>query len=198
MENLARYIIYPEGHKQERMQYLDQEGRVVYTAKDKKTSKVFPAREWMAGMCSHIPNRGEQMVRYYGHYSNVSRGKRQMEGNDDTVPPIIESQGDEKTFRRNWALLIQKIYEVDPLICPKCKGTMRVIGSIEDPSVIRAILEHLGIWLVRSRPPPKAHAPPIREYAAVDLHLQTHADDFYGDPDYSWDEYIYPEGHKQS
>ena len=24
----------------------------------------------------------------------------------------------------------------------------------------------------------------------VDLHHQTHADDFYGDLDYSWDEYI--------
>jgi hypothetical protein len=30
---------------------------------------------------------------------------------------------------------------------------MRIISSIEDPSVIRAILKHLGIWLVRSRPP---------------------------------------------
>jgi hypothetical protein len=28
------------------------------------------------------------------------------------------------------------------------------------------------------------------KYSAVDLHLQTHADDFYSDPDYSWDEYI--------
>jgi hypothetical protein len=68
MENLARYIIYPEGHtrasfSQERMTYLDQEGKVVYTAKacpgprsgDKKTSKVFPALEWLAVMCSHIP-----------------------------------------------------------------------------------------------------------------------------------------------
>ena len=27
-------------------------------------------------MCSHIPNWGEQMVRYYGYYSNVSRGNR--------------------------------------------------------------------------------------------------------------------------
>jgi hypothetical protein len=67
---------------------------------------------------------------------------------------------------------------------------MRVIGSIEDPSVIRAILAHLGLWLARAGPPPNIHAPPIREYAARDLHLQTHADDFYGDPDYCWDEYI--------
>jgi hypothetical protein len=138
------------------------------------------ALEWLANICSHIPNRGEQMVRYYGHYSNVSRGKRQMEGNDDAVPSIIESQGDEKTFRRNWARLIQKIYEVDPLVCPKCKGAMRIVSSIEDASVIRAILDHLGIWLVRSRPPPKIHDPPIREYGA----------DFYSDPVYSWDQYI--------
>ena len=37
--------------------------------------------------------------------------------------------------------MIQKIYEVDPLVCPKCQGAMRVIGSIEDPSVIRAIID---------------------------------------------------------
>ena len=67
---------------------------------------------------------------------------------------------------------------------------MWVSSSIEDASVMRVILDHLGIWHVRSRPPPKIHDPPIREYAAVDLHLQTHADDFYGDSDYSWDEYI--------
>jgi len=59
------------------------------------------------------------MVRYDGYYSNVSRGKRQKEGSDDAIPCILETQGDEKTFRRNWARLIQKIYETDPLICPK-------------------------------------------------------------------------------
>jgi hypothetical protein len=28
--------------------------------------KVFDALEWLAAMCSHVPNKGEQMVRYYG------------------------------------------------------------------------------------------------------------------------------------
>jgi hypothetical protein len=28
-------------------------------------TKVFAAREWLANRCSHVPNRGEQMVRYY-------------------------------------------------------------------------------------------------------------------------------------
>jgi len=108
MENLARYIIRAS-FSQERMQDLDQEGKVIYTAKGKKSCKVSPALEWLATMCSHIPNRGEQMVRYYGYYGNVSRGKRQKEGSDEAIPCILEPQGDEKIFRRNWARLIQKI-----------------------------------------------------------------------------------------
>ncbi|MDD5414834.1 MAG: transposase, partial [Smithellaceae bacterium] len=161
MENLARYIIRAS-FSQERMQYRDQEGKVIYASKDGRTSKCFPALEWLAAMCSHIPNRGEQMVRYYGWYSNVSRGKRLKDGRDDGVACILEPLGDEKAFRRNWARLIRKIYEVDPLVCPKCQGAMRIVSSIEDPSVIRDILEYLGIWLVRSRPPPKIHDPPVR------------------------------------
>jgi len=181
MENLARYIIRAS-FSQERMQYLDEEEKVVYTSKDGATTRNFPALEWLAAMCSHIPNRGEQMVRYYGYYSNVSRGKRQKEGLDDAIPCILEPQGNVKAFRKSWSRLIQKIYEVDPLVCPKCQGTMRIISFIEDPSVIRDILKHLGLWLTKARPPPKAHALPGRDdgivipYTDSDLHLQTPAD----------------------
>jgi hypothetical protein len=56
MENLACYIIRAS-FSQERMQYLDQEGKVVYTSKDGRTSKNFPALEWLANLCSHIPQQ---------------------------------------------------------------------------------------------------------------------------------------------
>ena len=95
-------------------------------------------------MCAHIPNRGEQMVRYYGYYSNVARGKRKQKGTDDIIPGVLETQENSKAFRKNWARLIQKIYEVDPLVCPKCKGTMRIISFIEDAQVIREILNASG------------------------------------------------------
>jgi hypothetical protein len=36
---------------------------------------------------------------------------------------------------------------------------MRIIIFIEDREVIKAILKHLGLWLVKSKPTPKAHAP---------------------------------------
>ena len=36
---------------------------------------------------------------------------------DDKVPALIDSDISRKNFRKNWARLIQKIYNVDPLIC---------------------------------------------------------------------------------
>jgi hypothetical protein len=111
-------------------------------------------------MCSHVPNKGEQMVRYYGYYSNVSIGKRQKTGDDAAMAYILDPPLPDKTFRKNWARLIQKIYEVDPLVCPACRGEMRVIAFIEDQEVIRKILTHLGLWQIKARPRPVAHAPP--------------------------------------
>ena len=45
-----------------------------------------------------------------------------------------------------WARLIRKVYEADPVECPRCKGPMRVIALIVEPEIIQRILEHLGRW----------------------------------------------------
>jgi len=97
-------------------------------------------------MRSHIPGRGEQMVRYCGYYSNVSRGKRK-ETEDDGVPSILEADQSSKEYRKNWARLIQKIYEVDPLTCPKCQGIMRIILT----PVKRVASNHLQPFLITGR-----------------------------------------------
>jgi hypothetical protein len=41
-----------------------------------------------------------------------------------------------REFWQNWGCLIQKLYEVDPLLCPKCWGTMKIISFIEDLDII--------------------------------------------------------------
>ena len=117
--------------------------------------KIFDDLECLAAMCSHVPDKGEQMVRYYGHYSNVSRGKRKIQDQDELIPSILDSGGSSKERRKNWARLIQKIYETDPLCCPKCSGAMKVISVIEDQEVIKKILKHLGLWDIKARPPPR-------------------------------------------
>ena len=78
--NLARYIIRAS-FSQERLTYLWEAGQVEYKSKGGKETRVFDALKWLAAMCSYVPNKGEQIVRYYGYYSNVSRGKHQKAKN---------------------------------------------------------------------------------------------------------------------
>ncbi|MFH1991566.1 MAG: hypothetical protein ABIK98_04055 [Pseudomonadota bacterium] len=58
---------------------------------------------------------------------------------DDQIPYILEPELTDKAFRKNWARLIQKVYEVDPLTCPKCQGSMRVIAFIKNKGVPRGV-----------------------------------------------------------
>jgi len=55
------------------MTYHRETGQVEYRSKEGKQNKMLHALEWLAAMCSHVPNKGDQTVRYYGHYSNVAR-----------------------------------------------------------------------------------------------------------------------------
>ena len=58
-----------------------------------------------------------------------------------------------KACRRTWAQLIEKVYLVSPLVCPRCRSTMNIISFIEDPAVVRKILKHLGICEIEARHP---------------------------------------------
>ncbi len=49
-----------------------------------------------------------------------------------------------RAARYVWATLLARIYEVFPLTCPQCGGTMRIIAFIDDPTEVKKILTHLG------------------------------------------------------
>ena len=85
------------------MTYIPEEAQVVYRSKDGKNEKTFDALEWQAAMCSHVPNNGEQMVRYYGYYSNISRGRHKQRNEDEWISYIMEAEGSSKECRKNWA-----------------------------------------------------------------------------------------------
>ena len=55
---------------------------------------------------------------------------------------------------RALARLLRKIYEVDPLTCPRCLAPMKVVAVIEQPKIIRQILQHLNLYESSQRAPP--------------------------------------------
>lgn len=95
-ECLAQYILRSP-FSQEKMTYREDTKTVLYRSKmnpvSKKNFAIFPVLEWIATLTAHIPNKGEQLVRYYGYYSNVSRGKRKKlkpEGEKSWRPEGVE------------------------------------------------------------------------------------------------------------
>ena len=62
---------------------------------------------------------------------------------------------------RSWAQLIKKVYEANPLVCPRCSGPLKIISLIGDGPVIEKILRHLKLWHRPERPPPSSANPSI-------------------------------------
>ena len=142
-------------------------GTVIYRSKMhlglKRNFQVMPGAQWLELLCKHIPDRHEHLVRYVGWYSNRARGERakalkaQQPAKTSPAPEAAVSEFATRA-KATWARLIRKVYEADPLVCPKCKGPMRVIALIDDPTVVRRILEHLGRWA----PEPAERGPPAQ------------------------------------
>jgi hypothetical protein len=125
-ENLARYVIRAS-FSQERMKYYPDSPMVTYESKYGKDIAEFEPLEWMAALVSHIPDRGAQTIRYLSLYSNATRGRLKKE---DSQPEYHIIKDDSYGgLNRSWARLIQKIYEVDPLICSCCGGKMKIIAN---------------------------------------------------------------------
>ena len=101
-------------------------------------------------------------IRYYGYYSNKSGGMRKKAAAEQAEKAGKPSGGDDpsgatRTGCSSWAMLIKRVYEVDPLSCPRCASEMKVVAFIDPPQgeVIDKILRHCGLWRHSApRPPP--------------------------------------------
>jgi hypothetical protein len=49
--------------------------------------------------------------------------------------------------------MIRKVYEVDPMICLKCGGLMKVVAFITEVAVMDRIIDHLKLTFVAAKPP---------------------------------------------
>ncbi len=174
-QRLAGYMVHPP-IALERLRYRPESGQVIYHGRQRQRcgdagpspARIFPALDFLAALCTHIPDSGQQLVRYYGAFSNVRRARAGAGVSDPAaVPPPPGKDGacaDEfrRQVRSSWARLIKKVYEADPLVCPRCSGPLKIISLIGDGAVIEKILRHLKLWDRPERPPPPAPDRAIR------------------------------------
>jgi transposase len=157
-ENLAEYIARPP-ISLAKIRYEPFKGRVLfhttYSEYFKENLHMFDALDFIAELTQHIPPKGLQLIRRYGLYASRTKGRwenmpwvseRAPEGWKNSHPNAVTSEGQKCTsfsedevevdilaYKRAWARLLSKVYEIDPLVCPKCGAEMKVIAVIENP-----------------------------------------------------------------
>jgi hypothetical protein len=95
-------------------------------------------------LCQQIPAPRQHLVRYYGHYSNRSRGARREHPAPEASSTVDEDLTPEgRIRRRSWARLLRRIFEVDPLLCPRCDVEMKIVSVLTEPSVVDRIVRHM-------------------------------------------------------
>jgi hypothetical protein len=152
----AGKVIYKSDHN--RVGRFPEAGDEHLLAGPSRNFQVFDPLDFLAEVTQHIPDRGDHLVRYYGWYSNKSRGQRAHR--QPSAAPGTQAAAHSPTARearKGWAALIRQVYESDPLCCPKCGSEMKIIAFIErhQSEVIEKILRHCGLW-DESRGPPVA------------------------------------------
>jgi len=111
--------------------------------------------ELIARLAALIPPPRLHRHRYHGVLAPNSPRRAQVtalgRAANPSPPPPLAAQASAPepalrpaTARLAWALLLARIYENFPLLCPQCGGDLRIIAFITEPPAIKAILAHLG------------------------------------------------------
>jgi hypothetical protein len=140
------------------------QGVVVRTPPDPRTGQTQLILDPLAlihRLGQQIPAPHQHLVRYYGYYANRSRGARAARG-QAPVHGSVDVKDDAPNLRarrRSWARLLRRIFEVDPLLCPKCQSQMKIVSVLTDPPVVDRILRHLQRTF--GNDPSRERAPPV-------------------------------------
>jgi len=178
LERLARYAGRPP-LATERLSLLP-DGRLLYRLKrrwrDGASHVIFEPLDLVAKLAALIPPPRFNLVRYSGVLapsagwrplvvpSEPKSAGRPAHGGCSARKLSSDFQPQQQSTSRSrnysWAQLMHRVFAIDVLQCPECRGRMRIVAAIQAPEAIRRILVCLGL---PPRAPPVAPALPERK-----------------------------------
>jgi len=140
----------------ERMEIRESGGeptlRIIKSLDEPEIYQDFSPLDFLAELSQHIPDTFEQTTRYFGLYSARTRGVREKSEPEPVTLGVMLPEDEPRRPSSSWARLIKKVYEVDPLLCPRCGEQMKIIAFIQQESEIKKICNNLGLEDWRAPP----------------------------------------------
>jgi hypothetical protein len=167
VERLARYVSRPPVAT-ERLS-LSQGGNVRYALKtpyrDGTTHVIFEPEDFIARLVALVPKPRAHLTRYHGVFAPASPDRARIVPRTGaaTATECGEAAATGRQKAMTWAQRLKRVFAIDIETCRQCGGKLRVIASIEEPAVIKRILEHLGDAAESVDPAHPSRAPPARD-----------------------------------
>lgn len=169
LERLCRYVSRPAVSEQRLS--LTPNGNIRYQLKtpyrDGTTHVIFEPLDFMAKLAALVPKPRVNLTRFHGVFAPNSKHRalvtpaRRGKGNKARVPDEPPRPA-ERRASMTWAQRLKRVFGIDIETCPACGGPVKVIACIEDPDVIKQILDYLEHKADTSEPKslPESRAPP--------------------------------------
>ncbi len=135
--------------------------------RDGTTHVIFEPLDFIARLAALVPKPRVNLTRFHGVFAPHSRHRalvtpaKRGRGNKVRVAdePATPAQ---RRASMTWAQRLKRVFNIDIETCSGCGGAMKVIACIEDPIVIKQILDHLKHKAETSgtRALPESRAPP--------------------------------------
>ena len=150
LERLCRYISRPAVSEQRLS--LTSGGNIRYQLKtpyrNGTTHVFFEPLDFIAKLAALVPKPRVNLTRFHGvfapnskHRALVTPAKR---GRGHKARVVEERPAPaERRASLTWAQRLKRVFNIDTKTCSECTGAVQVIACIEDPKVIRQILDHL-------------------------------------------------------
>ena len=122
--------------------------------RDGTTHVLFNPLDFMAKLAALVPKPRTNLTRFHGVLAPNSRYResvtplsvRQVEPASADVEADGREEPNPGAGKRKglcWAKRLKRVFNIDVSVCSACGGPMKIIASIEDPTVIGRILSHL-------------------------------------------------------
>jgi hypothetical protein len=125
-------------------------------------SDIIEPLDFIARLAALVPKPRVNLTRFHGvfapnskHRALVTPAKRGRVADEPATPA-------QRRASMTWAQRLKRVFNIDIETCSACGGAMKVIACIEDPVVIKQILDHLKhkAETSESRALPESRAPP--------------------------------------
>ena len=189
LEHLCRYVARPAVSEQRLA--LTRAGRVRYELKtpyrDGTTHVIFEPLDFIARLAALVPKPRVNLTRFHGVFAPNSkhrvtitpagRGKgSKARQKSAVIGDTIETEEVRSPMEQRaamiWARRLKRVFKIDITECERCQGPVKIIASIEDPVVIKKILDHVKAREAeqgsQSSPLPPSRAPPRPQQGLFD------------------------------